>query len=59
MKNAPWIGPAISTPSSVVRVIHLSTMPSNRAAQLNASAIASPRKMRIIVAVEGSFMRIS
>src|SRR5919205_4576728 len=46
MNSAPWTGPAISTPSSGVRAIHLKYMPARRAAQLKASATASRRKTR-------------
>src|SRR5688572_10658476 len=55
MNSAPWIGPAISTPSSVVLAIHLKYMPASSAAQLNASARASTRKMRTTAVVDGAF----
>src|SRR6478752_3206290 len=56
MKNAPWTGPASSTPSSVVRSTHLRNIPTSSAAQLKASATARIRKILITAVLAGSFM---
>src|SRR6478735_696134 len=59
MKKAPWIGPAISTPSSVALSTHLRNIPTSSAAQLKASATASARKVLTTAVFEGSFMGLS